>query len=241
LLSWRWVLIPSIVGLAGLAWGALAGVLAGAAGWAGLLGLGLAAGAAGCRWLLSGETLEQQALDDLRRRAARKHVDYLKQLRRRLRRDRDPRTGKCLKRLHGTHERLDRLDARVLSLPAGAKLLAEVVAQAGQLYQSCLELLERSLVLWNTSQQLTTDDARDRLLRSRDQLLDEVDQSIGRLERTLDSLQVAAVRDDQPQDEHARLRAELDEGLAVAQRVQQRMDALTRDLPSRIANDSSMP
>ena len=234
LITWPGVLVPAVAGAASLALGALTNGFSGGLVWTGLAAMGVGAAAAAYRWFAAVETLEQQALDRIRLQAEKEHLDYLKQLRRRLRRDRDPRTGKCLKRLHGTYERLGRLDARVAS--GGSRTLTEVVAQAKQLYQSCLELLERSLVLWNASQQMSTDDASGKLLESRDQLLDEVDRSIDRLDKTLDGLQVAALNDNDQRGEHSRLRAELDEGLAVAQRVQQRMDALEQGLSSRIAD-----
>ena len=149
LLVWPGVLVPAVLGAASLTLGVLTRGFSGPLVWAGLAAIGIGAAGAAYRWFAAADTLDQQAVVAIGRRAAKEHLDYLKQLRRRLRRDRDPRTGKGLKRLHGTYERLGRFETRVR--PGGSRLLIDVALQAKQLYQSCLDLLERSLVLWNAS------------------------------------------------------------------------------------------
>lgn len=197
----------------------------------GLLALGTAVGV--YRWTLGGERLTEEARADLETETAREHVAYLKTLRGRMRRDRDPRTTKMVKKLKDVY---DRLTARGIPESADSVTkrragMAEVHQGARGLYQSCLDMLERSLELWNGARKMATESSRAQLLKSRDEILDQVEESINHLDRTLDQIQVAKLgQDDSISADNSQLQQELEQGLEVARRVEERMRDLEHDL-----------
>ena len=184
------------------------------------------------RWISGGEKLTEQAWRDLQGKVRKEHVKYLRELRRQLRGDRDPRTSNMLKRLQKAYDRLLVSDRWREDEPN--EIFAEIRGQSHELYQSCLRLLERSLEIWKTSRDMATESARQRLRDSREQLITEVQRSIENLEQTLDHMQTSQLKQgSQLEADAARLREELNEGLAVARRVEERMEQLDVDLKNR--------
>jgi len=222
------VIIPLVAGA--VAWFAAAalGAPLGALGLAGLAGIGGGALAAAGKWWLRSDQLTQQARDDLRREATRHHSASLRQLQDRLRHDPDPRTGEAVRQLRELYRRLDR--AGVLRGEDPSAALSELCGQAVDLYRSCLASLERSQRVGEAAREMSTDEARTRLLELRENLMAEVARSIAQLGSTLDHLQAARVRREISDTQLSALRAELETGLAVARRVEQRMDELEADL-----------
>ena len=198
----------------------------------GLAALGFAAFSAAQRWFAGGAELTEQAYHDLQTKARREHAKYLRDLRRELRGDRDPRTSNMLKKLQKVHDRLLMVDR--WQRDGASEIFGEVNVQANELYQACLRLLERSLEIWKASRDMATESARRKLRDSREQLVTEVQQSIDNLEQTLDHIQTSQLKQgSQVESDAARLREELDEGLTVARQVEQRMRQLEVDLESR--------
>jgi hypothetical protein len=206
---------------------AVSGVAAAALVGAGCLA---ASGAAAWfRWRWRQAALTELAVTDIRLRAHRNHLVYLKQLRRRMRRDRDPRSSRIVRGLLRIYERLRTSESD--SERDATRTLREIHDQARALYQSCLRLVERTLELWEGARRMATDVSRQQLLNSRGEMLDQVEASIGHLQRSLDELQGTALRRQEDlTSDHARLRQELDQGLEVARRVEERMGELEREL-----------
>ena len=108
-----------------------------------------------------------------------------------------------------------------LPLPVGDRL--------GELWDRCLASLQRAAQLQIVSRTLSTSEARRKLAYEREQLLGDVDAALDRLEAALDHLQVAALtRGGEDGPALADLTDELDRGLAVARRVEQRLAVLER-------------
>lgn len=184
------------------------------------------------RWVTGGERLAEQAWRDLQGKVRKEHTRYLRELRRELRGDRDPRTSNMLKRLQRAYDRLLVSDRWRQDEPN--EIFAEIRGQSHELYQSCLRLLERSLEIWKASRDMATESARQRLRDSREHLITEVQRSIENLEQTLDHIQTSQLQQgSQLEADAARLREELNEGLAVARRVEERMEQLDVDLGKR--------
>ena len=112
-------------------------------------------------------------------------------------------------------------------------ILPEVKEKTGQLYRSCLASLERSLVLRDAALEMMTESARRNLFKSREALIGEVGTTIRHLAATLDFLQTAKLEKDD--DLHrARMWEELDFGLEVARRVEDRMNDLEQSLQDNL-------
>ena len=217
------VLLPALAGgfFSVVAWGSVASSFF----WPGLGLLGLATVVGGLRWTLGRKKLDQTALDDLLRKQEREHQARLKDVRRLMRRDRDPRTSQMVKNLKSVFERLWTLTPDPID---EWKEPTEVYAQIAALYDTCLSMLERSFEFWHAARSVATDGAKHHLLDSRDGLLDQVETSIGHLEATLDGLHTAQIErsDDALTDRNSRLQQELEQGLEVARAVEKRMEDL---------------
>ncbi len=212
-------------GLLLLAW--LAGSATGVLGILGLSGVVLGVGIGARRLLLRRDELVREAREDLKKESARSHRAHLRQLHRRLRRDRDPRTGQYLAELRRLYDRLQR--AGLMGSRAASPVLPEVRTKAEELYRSCVTSMERAVQLWETSQEMATDQAKQQALTSREMLLEEVGKSVRHLGATVDHLQTAGLGRGDEGESLARMREELDQGLEIARRVEQRMAELTRD------------
>ncbi len=218
--------LPAVVGAGALLFvGGTAGTVIGAA------GLGIAAAVS--IWKLTGgkQSLTELAVQDVREEFSREHFRYLRSLQRTLRKDKDPRTGQSLRDLRDLYKRMQR--SGILERDGESRITAEVKEQTQQLYQSCLTSLERSFRLWETAQDMTTASQREQLMASRENVVTEVNNSIQHLGKTLDYLQAVRLEKELPEDSLPEMQQELEQGLEVARRVQQRMDELEGDLRLR--------
>lgn len=227
------VLWPVVIGAAGLAWhmappdGVFSWLMVGSIAWGSMNAVR--------RWWGQSEQLTDLALKDFQNQTRRRHVTQLNLLRRELRTDRDPRTTQMARRLQELYERMLQLSPVYSRHPSSLRPIAqEILDHAAELYNSCLDLLQKSLHLWRTARQLSTDTARNQMLESRENLIQEIEASIQNLESTLDTLQTSQLQHRELEStENARLRDELRQGLDVAREVQRRMDDLERGIEQR--------
>ena len=226
LIASPWVVLPTAAGLTALlvAWGAnLGGAVLSFLGVASLLA---GAGALVTRWVVGHDAIAKRAFEEIQDEAERHRREALDTLSARLEGDNDPRTGQCL----GALRELDqRLSALLDSGAGGRRAPDEIAALARKLMRSSIMSLERSLQLWQTAHNMVTEQARKPILESREQLLDEVNQSITQLAQVLDQVQTLGL-DSDPGRQLAAVRRELDESLSVAKRVEERIHSLEKDL-----------
>ena len=197
--------------------------------WMGAAAVGVGVGSAIWRFTLGRRATEELVLQQLREEANRQHYAYLRSLQRKLRRDRDPLTGKLLRQLRAIHKRM--VDLKVF---AGASdtpsWQAEIRQQVAKLYESSVGSLERSCDIWKSSQQVHDEQLKKELSSKRSHVLTEVTESIERLGKTLDQIQVSSVKTEQPEGELASLRQELEQGLEVARNIEERIDELNQQV-----------
>lgn len=222
------VSVPLVLGAGLLLIAFLSGSLTGYLGLVGATGLVFALGTAAFRGLFRRDRLAAESYEALKTEAERNHTLYLHYLWRRLRLDRDPRTKQCLDQIRGLYQRMQR--AGVLGNQVDSRLLPEIREKTEQLYRSCLAALERTHDYWKAAREMGTEEGRGEASAAREALLDEVGRSIDRLNATLDHLQAVALRREDPAEQLASVRAELDEGLEVAKRVDERMKELDQSL-----------
>ena len=206
-------------------WGTLLGndtlVLLGATG----LLFGIAAALS--RWKRDGAQIRRAAAEKFRDESNRNHEQFLNDLERRLQTDDDDRTNQHLAALRQLHRRMRRVGLFAGGLPA--MILPDVKERTEQLYRSCLSSLERSVILRDAALEVATASARGQLIKSRESLLGEVGTTIRHLGATLDFLQTSKLEKDD--DRHlVRMRQELEVGLEVARRVEDRMNDLEQSL-----------
>lgn len=222
------VSLPLWLGAGFLLIATLSGNPTGYLGFLGVASLVFAFGTAATRWVLHRDRLAAETYEQLKTEAERNHYLYLHHLWRRLRMDRDPRTRQYLTQMRRLYQRMER--AGVLGKRVDTRLLPEIREKTEQLYRSCLAALERTHDYWQATRDMATDEGRREAVAGRETLLAEVNRSIERLNATLDHLQAAALRRDDQTQQLTSIREELDEGLAVAKRVEERMEELDRSL-----------
>ncbi len=221
-----WVGVPAGLGLASLGLGIVLGHPLGFFGFMGVVGILLGVGMGATRWVLGYDQIARQAFEEVLSETERSHYAFLDGLEKRLHGDGDPRTIASVRDLRKIYRRLER--AGMVGEGGSGELLPEIRDHSVELYESCVESLERTLAFWNAAQEMATREAREKLLRSREELLAEIRQSIHHLGATLDHLQTAALQSERPGQELSEMRRELEMGLEVARRVSSRMDQLER-------------
>lgn len=217
----RFFWVPAIVGTA------LGFLAESPLSWFGWAAVGVGVASVVWRMTIGGRSLTNQAISKVKQKASREHRAYLRRLQRKLRRDRDPRTGEMLRSLRDLYGRLDDME---FDPQQQQTWQVEVFGQIRNLYQSSLSALERSYELWDRANEMATDESREELLAWRDGVLQEVRQSIEQLSKTVDQVQASAMQRELPDGELSQMRSELEQGLEVARGIEQQIQNLENEL-----------
>lgn len=210
-----WVIVPMVGGLSAwmLSWGMDGSTTLNMIGLAGVLaGIGIQAS----RLIFGIEDLTKKAHTYVTEQEKLEQEQKLDQLMVRLKKDEDPRSEECLKRLRTLHASL------ALEPPQGhtATMFREKV---DKLFLAAVRQLERSLELWEKSRRLPGNTSR-LLLTERKKAIDEVVLTVNHLSRTVEQYHAFQLKDSD--DELAKLREELDRTIEVARRTEEVIDAL---------------
>ncbi len=220
-----WTSVPGVLGGAAIGVGAVAASPVTI--FAGVVGLLVAAGSWATQLLVGTDRLTQKAFQEMQAEEARARDRQLDELYRRLRKDDDSHTQRSLRRLRELYERFRANSQWTAAFDRRAAV--EIADTIEKLFTACIASLDRSLEMWEAARQMATQAARDKLLEQRRRLLGEVAASIDQFAVTVDEVQSLAVSK-RGSDELARFREELDQSLAVARRVEQRMLDLESEL-----------
>lgn len=220
---------------------AAAGVTAMLAGWAvelpvlifgGAIGVLASVGALATRWLFKRDKLVEKAMKQMQEKLVRDRSAELDGLEQRLQNDDDPRSEQLLRDLRTVYDQLKQPEQ--WRSAEGKQPPIEIIAKADTLFRSCIVSLERSLTMWETAQQMHTDDLKQEMLDGRQKTLDEVQQSVSQLARTFDQLKALTVEPDR-KSRLSEIRNELDQSLTVARNIEDRMKSFERDIESRVS------
>ena len=213
-------LVPFILGTtllaAALAFSHEPGIMA----FGGLVGVLGAAGILVTRLLLGTEGLTQEAIEALRQETLDEQEQRLDQLDHRLIGDEDPRSEAALRDLRAFEQAFRNRSTWAGKLNAAS--LFEIVSSVQDLFGGCVSSLETSFDLWETADGLKTPSARRPILERREEIIRDVQTSIEQLSRILVGIQRLG-SGDQSDSELSRVRAELDESLAVAKKVEDKI------------------
>ncbi len=226
---WAWV--PAALGGLALVIPLLTGDRPGADFLLFLGGLGLVAGAvvAAVRLATAREELEREVRDALRHGKAnlvarRQRLDDAMDAAGRAKdQPIDP-------RLHRLRRALDRLVAVADEAP---DLPVRLEAKAGELWDRCLAACRHATTLLTLGRDLATPAARATIDGERAELLRDADAALDRLEAALDHLQLALARRSFDVAQLVEPSDELDRGLEIARRVDDRMAAVDRSSRDR--------
>lgn len=220
------VLVPGLCGLGSLG---LAAVVPGAGAFLGILGVSglvIAAGMFVTGAVFDTQRIGKDTFDELQQAERQGEVNRLNRLAADLRSVAADGAITYVAKLKSHHQRLERgRRGEGFSIPDHIADMAE------DLYERCVDALQRAVSLGKAMVEMSTDQVRQELGEKVATLLGEVDQGVHQLGLTLDRLQSAALLKDDT-EEISRIREELDTGLQVARRVDQRMQELEHSLAS---------
>jgi hypothetical protein len=109
--------------------------------------------------------------------------------------------------------------------------VVEIRARVEELFNQCVHSLGQTDKLWSTAQRLNSPAARKPLLAQREKIIAEVQATVKQLSETLVGLQSLGSRQG-PSAELTRLREELDQSLAVAKTVEEKVQSMLNDSPA---------
>jgi hypothetical protein len=216
----------------------MAGATVLTAGWAlnwnpGLTYFGALAGflAAGgsflTRLLLSGDRMARRVSAEAARQEQVQKQRSLDELDKRLTTgDNDPRPETALRDLRALLKAFDETDSGASNLTGGS--LYDIQAMVSRLFNQCVHSLRQTEQLWQTAQRLRLPAARQPILDQREKLIADVQSSIKQLSDTLVALQtLGSGEGSNAQLQH--IRADLDQSLAVAKRVEERLSSFIKE------------
>ncbi|MHC4672298.1 MAG: hypothetical protein ACYTBZ_07415 [Planctomycetota bacterium] len=174
------------------------------------------------RFLLGSGAVSRSAVEELQREAQESTGHKLDDLDHRLVADGDSRTEQCLRDLRVLAESFKEGQSGCSSLNATSTF--DILSNVDDLFAECVRSLEKTLELWHAANRMSSEEARQPLLQQRETIIAEVEESIAQLGRILASIQNYS-RGEKSTAELARLRNELEQSMAIAKRVDEKMNA----------------
>jgi hypothetical protein len=195
--------------------------------FAALVGLLGAAGAFVTQLLFRGEKLARQVTDELAGEEAAAQQRSLDVLDHQLSTaDDDPRPETALRDLRALVTAFE--EAEAAASTEHLSMVVEIRARVDELFEQCVHSLGQTDKLCSTAQRLNSQAARKPLLAQREKIIAEVQATIKQLSETLVGLQSLGSRQG-PSTELTRLREELDQSLAVAKTVEDKVQSLLNE------------
>ena len=201
------------------------GIFAGITGILGAVGIFLT------RLLTGDQSVGKDVLDSMEKEALKAREQALDELDLKLTGDGDPRTETCLRDLRVLAQAFTKNNTKTESIISGATL--DIFSGVEQLFMHCIHSLEKTLTLWYTADQMTTEEARYPILEQREHIIHEVSESILYLGKILAGIQTLDTTAATHSADLERIRSELNQSLEVAKRVKSRMDSLNQDIDDR--------
>jgi hypothetical protein len=196
--------------------------------FAGLAGTLAACGTFLTRLLLSGDRVAQKVSSEMaltEKRAKQQTLDALDQ--RLATADNDPRPETALRDLRALLQVFEETGSSTAGLNTTS--VFEVQSTVSRIFDQCVYALQQTDKLWQTARQLKTPQARAPILEQRERLIADVQSSIKQLSDALAAVQTLGT-EGRSGVELQRIREELDQSLAVAKTVEERMNSFIKEL-----------
>jgi hypothetical protein len=223
------VIGPLVVGASAVTVAWAFGLRMGVALFAGLACGLVAAGAFFTRLLLGNPKTSQAVVADMQRDAQLARERRLDDLDARLQEDGDPRNETLLRDLRAMVKAFGAAPGPSAEGSGIFQSTLEIAAGVEELFNQSVQSLERTLELWRTAKSLGTDKARKPVLEQREHILRDVAESVEQLGKVLAGMQSLRA-DERGGSELAHIRQDLDNRLAVARKVEERMRQLDEQI-----------
>lgn len=176
-------------------------------------------------FILQGKDIAAQALDELKGDVNSEYESRLDSFHDRLSKDGDPRTEKSLKNLRELAGEIKKI-----SMDEDSKLdpqtRMELHRKVDQLFERCVNRLEKSIDMIETAKSISDRDVRYRILGVREKLLDDVNKNVAYLGDILERIQLLHVHNRPVEDDYSQIMRDLDESIDIALKVDERMRKL---------------
>lgn len=222
------VLLPIVLGTTVTIGSWALGHASGLMSFLGISGILAGLGVLATKWLYGFDKAVAELTEEEARSLRARQQGKLDDLDARLCRDEDPRSEEMLRRLRQILEQFQR-DMTENRGGMGRAQLAEIGEKSNRLFVSCVASLERSLLLSEAALKMHTEDAKQRMLAARENLLEQVAISTEHLARIADSVRALSLTAGGEQSME-KIRRELDESMSVARRVDERMRSIRESL-----------
>lgn len=218
---------PFVVGMTALTAVWSLGWRGGFAMFAGLVGLLAAVGSFVTQMILRGETVARQVTEEVTQAEGAAAQRLLDDLDRHLTEvDNDPRPETALRDLRALRKAFE--EAEAAANPAHLPMLIDLRARANEIFDQCVQAIAQTGKLWQTARQLNSPAAREPLLNQRERIIADVQATVKQLSDTLVGIQSLGSGEGSSRA-LTRLREELDQSLAVARTVEERVENLLNE------------
>jgi len=179
------------------------------------------------RLLMGSEKVSKAVIEDMQKEAHKKREKNLDNLDSRLARDGDSRTESCLRDLRALAKGFRKVQKS--GADVGVHDAFSIASGVEELFSRSVSLLEQTLELHETARSMATEEARKPVLKRRERIVQDVTESISQLGKVLAGVQ-ALRSGENVQSDLARIREDLDQRLAVAKRVEERIRTLEEQI-----------
>lgn len=217
--------LPVLVGMTAMTAGWVLDWQSGVSLFAGLAGVLAGAGAFVTQLLVRGGRISEEVTTEMREEEGRIKQRALDDLDRLLTEaDDDPRPETALRDLRALLTAFRESGAGLGTAAAAI----DIQSMVSQLFDQCVRSLRQTADLWDTARQLTTPAAKAPILEQRERVIRDVQGSIRQLSDALVSLRTLG-QGNGSTHELRRYRDELDQSLAMAKRVEERLSAFVSE------------
>lgn len=233
LLSMPSSLVPMLAGVTDLIllWGL--NITSGPAAFAGLASILFGTGLFMTRLLTGNKKATQSVLASMQMDEIKRREKLLDNLDKRLSKDKDPRDEALLRDLRSMTSLFEK--GCDMADPLGGKITFDILSGVDRLFRECILHLDKTLELKENAQTMATRALKKQLLIQREKMIEDIAQSIAHLGEILTDLSTLdSGMDDLRVNDLSRIRTELDQNLAVARKVNERMGALAEELEKEI-------
>ncbi|MCG2712968.1 MAG: hypothetical protein L6416_11695 [Candidatus Omnitrophica bacterium] len=186
--------------------------------------LSLALGALGQIFLLSGEKIARQVKQELQKESDDFRQQSLDALHNRLTRDNDPRTEAALKDLREIARAIK--DGAQEGAGLDAETTFDLLFKVEELFTKCVNRLEKSLKLWESAQEISNRQVKERLMKLRENVIEEVNSSNAYLGNIFARIQALNCSQSSGKGDLLIIMKDLEEGLEIAEQVDKKMKKL---------------
>ncbi len=228
ILSSPTVLAPFVIGCSSFMANWALDLRSGAAVFAGIGALLVSAGIFATKLLTSGGEIGQEVAQEISADIKESQTAALDKLEKDLESDGDKRTETALRDLRKLTEAF--ASSALWPEEVNSSSRAEIMNNVSRLFDSCVNLLGKTLELWKVAAQISVKAAREPILERREKMLKDVNSGLRKLGDVLAGLHEISASENGGDEEVKRISRELEDSLTVARAAEKRMAVIEKEI-----------